>query len=136
METSSTFEGLSIFSDTKEVDLAYETKKIGLRELIAVRMDGKLIKTTHGRIWFNKILPKEFDFVNEPMAGSKAVNDLVVKSLEIAGRVRTAKLIDDLKDIGFKGFTLSGISLSMADCGYLAGKDKIIEGANKLVVEI
>jgi len=136
MEKTESLEGLSIFSDIQEVDLAYETKKIGLRELIAVRMDGKLVKTTHGRIWFNKILPKEFDFVNEPMAGSKAVNDLVVKSLEIAGRVRTARLIDDLKDIGFKGFTLSGISLSMADCGSLPGKDVLIEGANKLVVEI
>jgi hypothetical protein len=30
--------------------------------------------------------PKEFGFLNEAMAGSKAVNDLVVKSLEISGR--------------------------------------------------
>ena len=41
------------------------------------------------------------------MAGSKSVNDLVVKSLEIAGRLKTVKLIDSLKDIGFAGFTLS-----------------------------
>ncbi len=135
-EKSESFEGLSIFSDVKEVELAYEAKKIGLRELIVVRMDGKLIKTTYGRIWFNKILPKEFSFVNESMAGSKAVNDLVVKSLEIAGRVKTVKLIDSLKDIGFKGFTISGLSLSMADCGHLQEKDSIIAGANKQVAEI
>ncbi|MFA5532743.1 MAG: DNA-directed RNA polymerase subunit beta', partial [Candidatus Shapirobacteria bacterium] len=41
-----------------------------------------------------------------------------------------------LKEIGFKGFTLSGISLSMSDCGYLAGKEKIITEANKQVADI
>ena len=124
------------FSDKNEVELAYQSGKIELRELIVVRMNNELIKTTFGRIWFNKIIPKEFDFINEAMAGSKALNDLVVKSLEISGRIKTVKLIDSLKDIGFKGFTLSGISLSMSDCGYLAGKEKIIEGANKQISDI
>jgi len=135
-ETKDGFEGLTIFSDKNEVELAYQSQKIGLRELIAVRIKGEIIKTTFGRIWFNKILPKEFGYLNEAMAGSKALNDLVVKSLEIAGRIKTVKLIDSLKDIGFKGFTLSGISLSMQDCGYLPGKDDIIHGANKQVADI
>ena len=130
------FEKLPLFSDEVEATLAYQAKKINLRELIGVRVKGKLIKTTYGRIWFNTIIPREFDFINEAMAGSKAVNDLVVKSIEISGRVRTVRLIDDLKNIGFKGFTLSGLSLAMADCGYLAGKEKIILAANKRVAEI
>jgi len=135
-ENGDNLEGLTIFSNRNEAELAYQAGKIELRELVAVRVKGKIIKTTFGRIWFNKILPKEFDFLNESMAGSKAVNDLVVKSLEIAGRVKTVKLIDSLKDIGFKGFTLSGISLSMSDCGYLDSKDKIISDANKQVAQI
>ena len=135
-ESAEGFEGLPIFTNRAEAELAYQSHKIELRELIAVRIKGKIIKTTFGRIWFNKIIPKEFDFVNEAMAGSKALNDLVVKSLEIAGRVKTVKLIDSLKDIGFKGFTLSGISLSMEDCGYLPEKNDIIHHANKLVAEI
>lgn len=80
--------------------------------------------------------PKEFSYLNEAMVGSKSVNDLIVKSLEIAGRIKTVKLIDSLKDIGFKGFHLSGISLSMEDCGYLPEKDGIILAANKQVAEI
>jgi DNA-directed RNA polymerase subunit beta' len=127
---------LPIFTDCDEVELAYQSQKIELRELIAVRIDDKIIKTTFGRIWFNKVLPHEFSFLNEALAGSKALNDLVVKSLDIAGRLKTVKLIDSLKEIGFKGFTLSGISLSMEDCGYLPEKDKIISGANKQVSEI
>ncbi len=135
-ETQEGFGNLSIMADKNEATLAYQSKKIGLRELIVVRMDGKLIKTTYGRIWFNSILPKEFEYVNAPMAGSKALNDLIVKSIEIAGRIKTVHLIDSLKDIGFAGFTLSGLSLSMADCGYLPEKSKIIDAANKRVVEI
>ncbi len=135
-ETAEGYKDLNIFSDKNEAELAYQTKKIELRELIAVRINNQIIKTTFGRIWFNKILPKEFGYVNDPMAGSKALNDLVVKSLDIAGRVKTVKLIDSLKDIGFKGFTLSGISLSMEDCGYLPEKEEIIHNANKQVADI
>ncbi len=135
-EADQDFKELPIFADKGEVELAYQSKKIELRQLVAVRIDGQIIKTTFGRIWFNKILPKEFGYVNEAMAGSKALNDLVVKSLDVAGRIKTVKLIDSLKDIGFKGFTLSGISLSMEDCGYLPQKEKIITGANKQVAEI
>ncbi|MFA7676332.1 MAG: DNA-directed RNA polymerase subunit beta', partial [Candidatus Shapirobacteria bacterium] len=135
-EQAEGFKGLSIFADEAEVELAYESKKIGLRELIVVKLNGVLTKTTYGRIWFNQILPKEFPFLNEAMAGSKSVNDLVVKSIEIAGRWKTVKLIDSLKDIGFAGFTLSGLSLSMADCGNLPEKEDIIHQANKLVLEI
>ncbi|HEX8923819.1 MAG TPA: DNA-directed RNA polymerase subunit beta' [Patescibacteria group bacterium] len=134
--TAESFENIPLMSDFAEVNLAYQAGKIGLRELIAVPIKGKLTKTTYGRIWFNTILPKEFDFLNDPMAGSKAMNDLIFKSLELAGRLKTVKLIDSLKDIGFKGFTLSGLSLSMADCGYLPEKDQLILEANKRVAEI
>jgi len=135
-ENDENFQGYSIFADKNEAELAYQTKKIDLRELIVVRQNGKLIKTTFGRLWFNTILPEEFDYQNVSMAGSKAMTDLVIKSLKIAGRKRTVQLIDDLKDIGFKGFTLSGLSLSMEDCGYLPEKDAIISAANKRVAEI
>jgi DNA-directed RNA polymerase subunit beta' len=109
------FEGITIFSDKDEATLAYQSGKITLRQLIAVRIDGKLVKTSYGRIWFNTIVPKEFGYLNEAMAGKKSVSDLVIKTMEQVGRLRAVKLIDDLKDIGFAGFTLSGISLSMAD---------------------
>ncbi|MFA5894943.1 MAG: DNA-directed RNA polymerase subunit beta' [Candidatus Shapirobacteria bacterium] len=130
------FEGLTIFSDKEEAVLAYQAKKIGLRQLVGVRIDGKLVKTTYGRIWFNTIVPKEFGYMNEAMAGKKSVSDLVIRTMEQVGRMRAVKLIDDLKDIGFAGFTLSGISLSMADCGYLPEKAGIITAANARVAEI
>jgi len=135
-EEGDVIKGLPILSDKEEAILAYQSGKIGLRDLIAVRIDKKIIKTTYGRIWFNSILPKEFPYQNHAMAGSKSMNDLLFKSLEISGRLATVRLIDSLKNIGFAGFTLSGLSLSMADCGYLPGKSNIILAANKRVSEI
>lgn len=136
LETASGFDHLPLMADPAEVILAYQAGKIDLRQLIVTRLAGQLIKTTPGRIWFNSILPPEFDFLNEPMGGSKALNDLIVKSLEIAGRLKTVRLIDHLKNIGFQGFTLSGISLSLADCGSLPTKDKVIASADNRVAEI
>jgi DNA-directed RNA polymerase subunit beta' len=135
-ESQESFEGLPIMGDKDELILAYQTGKVALRELVAVRIDGKFVKTTYGRVWFNSVLPKEFGFINTPMAGAKALNDLIVKSLEISSRLKTVKLIDSLKDIGFAGFTLSGLSLAMPDMGYLPEKESIIASADKRVVEI
>lgn len=126
---------LPIFTDTSEVTLAYQTEKIDLRQLVAVRIENKIVKTTYGRIWFNSILPSEFGFVNEAMAGN-SLKSLIIKSLEIAGQKKTVKLIDDLKDIGFEGYTLSGISLSIQDCGLLSSKDQIIKQADSQINQI
>jgi DNA-directed RNA polymerase subunit beta' len=130
------YANLSILADKQEADLAYQSGKIALRELIVIRIDGKLVKTTYGRVIFNRVVPREFGFINEPMAGSKSISDLVVRTLEKIGRVRAAKLIDGLKEVGFLGFTLSGLSLSMIDCGYLPGKNDLIAEANVKVTEI
>ncbi len=130
------FKDLPLFSDKEEVILAYQTGKIKLRQLLAVRLNGKLLKTSYGLIWFNSVLPQEFSYINRAMAGNKAVKDLIVESLEIAGRQKTVKLIDSLKTIGFEGFTLSGLSLSLSDCGYLPNKQKIIASAEKRIFEI
>ncbi len=135
-EKTEDFTNIPIFSDKEEAVLAYQSDKISLRELIGVRLCGQIIKTTYGRLWFNEIVPKEFGYLNEAMAGKKSVSDLVIRTMEEIGRMRAVRLIDDLKDIGFKGFTLSGISLSMSDCGYLSNKPDIIAAADKRIAEI
>jgi len=116
--------------------LAYQSNKIGLRQLIVVRINQERIKTSIGRIQFNSILPKELGFLNMAVSGGKSMKDLLVKSLKIAGRKKTVKLIDALKDIGFHGFTLSGISLSVQDCGSLPEKKNIISKAENKIAQI
>lgn len=127
---------LPIFGSFDEVILAFQSEKIALRELVLVRYNDQLIKTTYGRIWFNSKLPKSFGFINETISGGKQMKDLAIKTLETNGRLATVKLLDSLKSLGFKGFTLSGISLNMEDCGFLPDKPKLIQAADKKVQEI
>ena len=133
---SKTVENLPIFADSDEAELAYQSGKIDMRQLVVIRIDGKLIKTSLGRIRFNAILPREFDFINEAVAGSKFLKNLLIKSLKIAGRKKTVKLVDSLKNIGFYAFSLSGLSLSVQDCGYLPAKARLISEAEKKVSQI
>ena len=127
---------LPIFSNIDELELAYQAKQINIRQLVAVRLpSGQIVKTSFGRILFNRILPEGFEYINEPMSGSN-LKSLIIKSLKEAGRKRTVQLIDALKDLGFWGFTISGLSLSTVDCGLLTDKDKLIQAAEKRVAEI
>jgi len=127
---------LPIFATKREAGLAYETGKIKLRQLINVRVaDGQLIQSSYGRILFNQSLPKKLDFINAPMDGT-SLKKLVLDTLHNHGSKTTVKLINALKNLGFYGFTLSGISISMVDCGYLPEKNKIIEEANQKALQI
>ncbi|GAB1350349.1 hypothetical protein MASR1M107_25640 [Ignavibacteriales bacterium] len=48
-----------VFSNDEEVEIAYNNKVVRLHAKIKVRIDGKMIETTVGRVIFNKIVPKE-----------------------------------------------------------------------------
>jgi DNA-directed RNA polymerase subunit beta' len=126
---------LPLFGTLQETVLAHETGKIKLRQLINVRLDGQVIQTSCGRILFNQDLPDEIEFINRPMDGND-LKALALDTLHRHGRKVTVKLIDSLKNIGFYGFTLSGISISMVDCGYLPEKERIIDQANHKALEI
>ncbi len=129
------YQDLPVFATEREVGLAHETQRIQLRQLVNARIDGKVVQTTYGRIVFNQALPKEIPFINDSLNGSH-LKKLVLDTLHEHGRKVTVKLINSLKNIGFYGFTLSGISISMVDCGYLPEKGKIIEETNKKALQI
>lgn len=125
----------TIFSDKEEAILAYSEGKIDLRQLIKVRLEGKVTQTTAGRLIFNEILPEEIAFMNEPIkeAGVKA---LVTRALRVCPREKVVKLIDDLKKLGFHGTTISGLSVGIWDCEVYPRKAEIIKDANKRVDEV
>ena len=66
----------------------------------------------------------------------KKIGEFVTQTLSSVSRKAAVNLIDSLKDFGFYGFTVSGISLSMRDCGSLPEKKKIIKEADLRVLKI
>lgn len=126
---------VSVYADIVEARRAYDSQQLDPRELIMVMHNGKLVKTTYGRLWFNSLLPEGFDYINEPVDGKK-ISYIITRSLEQNSREDTVVLIDKLKEFGFFGFTISGISLSMSDLGSLPQKEQIIKEADRRVSEI
>jgi DNA-directed RNA polymerase subunit beta' len=129
----------TIFSDEREAELAYQTRNITLRQSIKVRFskDGKkeTVLTTVGRIRFNQTLPEILRYVNEPVNAAK-VKSLVSKAIKLTDQETVVQLIDNLKDLGFWGATISGLSVSVADNVMIDNKEEIIEKANKRAEEV
>ena len=124
-----------IFADKEEAIFAYQEGKIKLRQLLKVRIDGRIIETTIGRLLFNEILPEEIPFINQDVKAS-TVNSLVSQAMRVCPKEKVVKLIDDLKRTGFWGSTSSGLSVGIWDCEIAPEKPKIIGVANKKVAQI
>ncbi|MCD6463182.1 MAG: DNA-directed RNA polymerase subunit beta' [Thermotogae bacterium] len=124
------------FSSPEEALLAHHFGYIGLHSPILVKLeDGKLHKTTVGRLIFNEILPKDLRDYDKTF-GKKEIKDLVYESFQRYGIDRTADLLDDLKDLGFHYATVSGLTISMKDVVISPRKEEIIEKAKKLVERV
>ncbi len=118
-----------------EAILAYQEGKIELRQLADVFSKGKVRETTVGRILFNQVLPPAFDFINESM-DSKLLKSMFVQLWEKESKEVVTEVIDRVKELGFWAGTISGLSFGIADNIIHPHKDKIIEAADKRVLEV
>jgi len=129
-----TGEGM-VFSGIQEAIIAYQHDYVSVQAPIKCRHKGEIIETTVGRLIFNSYLPEGLPYYNEN-CGKKKLTAIVSESFELLGIETTAKLADDLKDIGFKFATKSGISISQSDMIVPDSKGKIIEDASEVVKQI
>lgn len=124
-------EDCSYYSNEDEALAAYEWKKIKTREPIFVQINGTIIKTSIGRIIFNRHLPEELRWINKEIRQAD-IKEIVSKAIKLyAGEnKKVAKLIDSLKNVGFWGATIAGgISVSVFDCEIIPEKQKMIDEA-------
>ncbi len=128
-------ETLPHFSDEKEAYLAFTLKKIALREQIVVRISGKLIETSIGRVLFNEKLPESIRYVNKEIKAS-TIKELVTRAMVTLPEGEVGKLIDSIKEVGFYAATISGISVSTFDLKMLPNKNKLIDEAEDKIKEI
>ena len=125
----------SLFGDKNEVILAYQSGRVELRQIITVMTDSGIVDTTCGRILFNESLPEGFDFVNESVT-SAVIKHLLAKAFNTQTNDRVAEMIDAIKDLGFWGGTLSGLSFGISDAKVHPDKAKMLLEADKEVAKI
>jgi DNA-directed RNA polymerase subunit beta' len=119
-----------MFSSPNEVKIALDGRVVGLHAKIKVRIDGKTIETTTGRVIFNEIVPKEIGYINE-LLNKKRLTQIVHEVFRSCGNLRTAEFLDDLKELGFAYATLGGLSVSLGDVVIPKEKNEIIGKADK-----
>ncbi len=145
-----------IFSSRYEALLAYENDFVDLRAKIKVpnpdynppagggsdplrhssseASDPIMIETTPGQIIFNKILPKDFKYVNKILT-KPDLKSIGSDIWDEYGEETTTQFLDKVKDLGFCYATISGISWSMGDLKVPPDKKEIIEEADKIIEE-
>jgi DNA-directed RNA polymerase subunit beta' len=116
------------FSSPEEVRIAYDQEELSIHAQIPVRIDGKIINTTVGRIILREIIPEgiPFDSVNRTMT-KKEVRKLIAQAYRKCGIKNTVLLADRLKDLGYKYSAQAGISIAVADMVIPARKAEILE---------
>ena len=102
-----------MFSNFNEAKLAYESGLIELGAEIEVRESGERLKTSVGRIMFNEVLHRELGFRNQLM-DKKALKEVVAECYQRFGNEITAEVVDNIKHLGFKYATKSGITIAVA----------------------
>jgi DNA-directed RNA polymerase subunit beta' len=127
-------EGMVFATDSEAIN-AYRGGIVDLQTKIKARVAGKIIETTIGRIIFNNFIPEKLKFINKTVRKSDLSN-LISSAYDLYGREITAKLADDLKRIGFKFATKSGLTVSVFDLHIPAEKPGIIEKSNEVVKKI
>lgn len=126
---------LKVFSSEEEVILAHNLDKVSLREKVKVRINKELVITSVGRVLFNQVLPQFLRFHNDKV-GAKEVRFFIAQTIEREGEGAVTKLIDDIKSIGFRYATFSGISLAVSDGIVPVEKGKVLAESEKKAAEI
>ncbi|MCP5100924.1 MAG: DNA-directed RNA polymerase subunit beta' [Chloroflexi bacterium] len=139
------------FSSLEEVETAYELGYIDIHAKIKLLTETyfdddhnryendepvlRLIETSPGRVLFNMTMPPEFRFVNRVL-DKGGVNALINRVYRLLGDDVTIKMVDDIKDIGFKYATISGTTIAVADLTIPEERQGILDNALKRVNEI
>lgn len=128
---------LKYFADPNEALANYNLGKVKIRQPIFVRVQGKLIKTSVGRIMFNETIPVELQFINEPIKASD-IKTIVTKAIQLQNDYqKTGQVIDKIKELGFWSASISsGLSVSVFDCVVIPNKDEIIAEADTEVEKV
>ena len=183
------------YRDFDEAYLAYKNNEITLHTRIFLDPKSissakftsaqlkKFVLTTVGKMIFNKILPEEFPYINEPsltnlvdktpdkyfmerhisltdyqnfVSNNPELQNLEHPEKKVKVRpfskkflsmiidevfkryhiTETSKMLDNLKDLGFKYSTISGLTISASDVIVLEEKDELIKQAEANIDEV
>ena len=126
-----------VFSSLEEVKLAYDAGAVDLQADIIVRTDRdggeiKRIPTTVGRAIFNLALPPEIGKYYNATMGRKQLRGVVADAYRyFQDADRTARIVNDIKKVGFEFSTRGGMSIAVDDVVMSDKKDELLKDADE-----
>ncbi len=130
------------FYSAEEVIIAYNEGKLSKHAIVKVRvkardkktgqLEQKTLETVTGRVIFNQVVPEEVGFVDELLT-KKKLQTIIADVFKLAGQAKTAKFLDDIKELGFQMAYKGGLSMGLGDVKVPAEKKKLVEDAQKEV---
>jgi DNA-directed RNA polymerase subunit beta' len=133
-----------VFYSADEVVIALNEKSVDMHAQIKVKITNalegtelvtKLIDSTVGRVIFNIVVPHEVGYINELLT-KKSLRDIIGMVVKKTGMAKTAKFLDDIKELGFRTAFKGGLSFNLGDIQTPDEKLKIIAEAQVQVDEV
>ena len=115
-----------IFSSIEEAIMALDADKLTLQTKVRLPFRGEVRESSLGRFLFNETFPMDFPFQDEPMT-KKKLQKVMAQVYATYGQERTAQIADNLKDLGFRFATQSGLSIGMNDFVSVTGLSDVLE---------
>jgi DNA-directed RNA polymerase subunit beta' len=134
----------SIFYSPEEVIIANNEGKLDLHAPIKVKSydlneEGiptlQMIDTTCGRVLFNEVVPREVGFLNDVLT-KKALRDIIGHVLKVCGTAKTAKFLDDIKELGYGMAFRGGLSFNLDHIIIPKEKEILVAKAETEVKEV
>ena len=125
------------YTGLNEALMAYERGELGLQAAIRVRLEGRLVQTSVGRLIFNEQLPQALrgEFLNKVM-NKKALGELVARCYKEYGATMTAQVIDSVKRLGYHYACKAGMTVAASDCIVPPAKKAIIASTQEQVQQV
>jgi len=133
-----------IYYSPEEVTIANNEGKLDLHAIIKVRTEDvnengeivtKMIQTTAGRVLFNKIVPRDYGYINELLT-KKSLRDIIGNLVGKCGTAATAKFLDDIKDLGYYNAFVGGLSFNLDNVIVPDEKKELVDEGYEMVDEI
>jgi DNA-directed RNA polymerase subunit beta' len=148
-----------VFANSEEILMALEAKELETLTPIRLRYTGKVLdmttayddqdlthtepvefnrqylSTTVGRVILNDALPKGMPFING-LLKKKGIGQIVDYCNQNLGLEITVGMLDQIKALGYKYATVSGLSIGLDDMVIPDSKYTVVEEADNKVIEV
>ncbi|MDR0833223.1 MAG: DNA-directed RNA polymerase subunit beta' [Candidatus Symbiothrix sp.] len=132
------------FYGPEEAVIAYNEGRVDIHAPIQIFVDdvnekgepvNHNIETSVGRVMVNEFVPKEVGYIDEELS-KKSLRDIIGRIIKVCGVAKTAKFLDDIKNLGYTMAFKGGLSFNLEDIIIPKEKETLVKEGYDEVAQI